>query len=110
MPSRNKLVKVRYDSNRVRLNTGEMELKDGGYVYRWTTPEKKRRAIYATNLEALRRKEEEIHEERRLGIREDQNNTTINEVFDLWQQTKRGIRDRTRTNYIYFYELFVKPI
>ena len=35
--------------------------------------------------------------------------TTVNEMFDLWCQLKRGIKDSTFKNYIYMYELFVKP-
>lgn len=30
-------------------------------------------------------------------------------MFDLWCQLKRGIKDSTFKNYIYMYELFVKP-
>ncbi len=110
MPSKTKLVKVRYDDNHVRLNKGESMRKGGGYCYRWSTPDKKRHSVYASTLESLRWKESQIEEDRSLGLREDQSTTTINEVFELWKATKRGIRDRTRTNYIYFYELFVMPI
>lgn len=35
MPSKTKLVKVRYDDNHVRLNKGESMRKGGGYCYRW---------------------------------------------------------------------------
>ena len=110
MPSITKLVKVRYDKNRVRLNPGESVRKSGGYCYRWTTSDKKRHSIYASTIEALRAKEAQIEDDRRWGIREDQSNTTVNEIFELWKLTKRGIRDRTRTSYIYFYELFVMPV
>lgn len=110
MPSKRKLVKVRYDDHHVRLNKGESMRKGGGYCYRWTTSDKKRHTVYATTLEGLRLKESQIEEDRSLGLREDQSNTTVNEVFELWKATKRGIRDRTRTNYIYFYELFVMPV
>ena len=42
-------------------------------------------------------------------IRSDVKSITVNEMFDLWCQLKRGIKDSTFKNYIYMYELFVKP-
>ena len=36
-------------------------------------------------------------------------NVTVNDVYELWCQLKRGIKDSTMKNYIYMYELFVKP-
>lgn len=33
----------------------------------------------------------------------------MNDVYELWCQLKRGIKDSTMKNYIYMYELFVKP-
>lgn len=32
-----------------------------------------------------------------------------NDLFDLWVQVKRGVKDSTMKNYIYMYEMFVKP-
>ena len=51
---------VRFDSNRVRLKTGETEKTTGGYEYRWTTREGKRKSIYAPTLERLRELELEL--------------------------------------------------
>ena len=104
-----KQVGVRYDSNRTRLKTGESQRPNGTYVYRWTTADGKRHATYAPTLKELRIQEEQIVVDKYNGIRTDKKNLTINEMFELWCQLKRGIKDSTFKNYIYMYELFVKP-
>lgn len=109
MASIKKTVKVRYDKNHVRLNKGEYQRADGRYCYRWTDLCKNRRAIYARTLDELRRLEKQIQRDRDDGIREDMSYATINQIFELWKETKRGLRDRTKTSYIYFYDLFVRP-
>ena len=109
MASIKKTVKVRYDKNHVRLNKGEYQRADGRYCYRWTDLCKNRRAIYARTLDELRRLEKQIQRDRDDGIREDMSYATVNQIFELWKETKRGLRDRTKTSYIYFYDLFVRP-
>ena len=109
MASIKKTVKVRYDKNHVRLNKGEYQRADGRYCYRWTDLCKNRRAIYARTLDELRRLEKQIQRNRDDGIREDMSYATVNQIFELWKETKRGLRDRTKTSYIYFYDLFVRP-
>ena len=109
MYSSKRTVKVRYDRNHVRLNKGESVRADGRYCYRWTSSDGKRQTVYANTLNELRFKEQGIAKDREDGIKEDQTNTTVNDVFELWKQTKRGIRDQTFKSYIYMYELFVKP-
>ena len=105
-----KLVGVRYDNNRTRLKTGESQRPNGTYVYRWTDTDGKRNAIYAPTLELLRIQEEQIVVDKYDGIRTDKKNLTVNDMFDLWCQLKRGIKDSTFKNYIYMFELFVKPV
>ncbi len=100
---------VRFDKNRVRLKTGETQRPNGTYAYRWTTPDGKRHSVYAPTLEKLREQEEQIIVDKHDGIRSDIKSLTVNEMFDLWCQLKRGIKDSTFKNYIYMYELFVKP-
>ena len=109
MASTNKTVKVRYDKNHIRLNKGEYQRPDGRYCYRWTDRCKHRRFIYAKTLDELRRLEKQIQRDRDDGIREDMSYATINQIFELWKETKRGLRDRTKTSYIYFYDLFIRP-
>ena len=100
---------VRFDSNRVRLKTGETEKTTGGYEYRWTTREGKRKSIYAHTLERLREMELELEIDKRDKIKADVHTLTVNDCFRLWKELKRGIKDSTFKNYIYMYEMFVMP-
>lgn len=101
--TKKKQVGVRFDSNRTRLKTGETQRPNGTYAYRWSTPDGKRHSIYAPTLEKLREQEEQIIVDKHDGIRSDVKSITVNEMFDLWCQLKRGIKDSTFKNYIYMY-------
>lgn len=68
-----------------------------------------RGCIYAATLEDLREQEEQILVDQHDGIKANIKNVTVNDVYELWCQLKRGIKDSTMKNYIYMYELFVKP-
>ena len=103
-------IKIRYDKHRVRLNSGEYCRKDGRYCFAWTGIDRKRHYVYASTLDELRKMEAQIQKDRDDGIREDMSDATINEIFELWKETKRGLRDRTKTSYVYFYDLFVRPV
>ena len=103
-------IKIRYDKHRVRLNSGEYCRKDGRYCFAWTGIDRKRHYVYASTLDELRKMEAQIQKDRDDGIRDDMSNATINEIFELWKETKRGLRDRTKTSYVYFYDLFVRPV
>lgn len=100
---------VRFDSKHIRLRTGESEKGNGTYVYRWTDKVGKRHAVYAPTLADLREQEEQIIVDRHDGIKTNVKNITVNDLFDLWVQVKRGVKDSTMKNYIYMYEMFVKP-
>lgn len=78
-------------------------------TYRWTDKLGKRNTIYAATLEDLREQEEQILVDQHDGIKANIKNVTVNDVYELWCQLKRGIKDSTMKNYIYMYELFVKP-
>lgn len=84
-------------------------MKNGSYIYRWTTPDGKRHAIYAPTLDELREKEETVLVNQHEGLRADVNNLTVNKVYLLWKDLKRGIKDSTMKNYMYMYETFVMP-
>ena len=101
---------VRYDSRHVKLRTGEGERDDGRYYYRWTDPYGHRHAIYSPTLEELRVREEQILVDRHDGIKTQAANRTLNDLYELWLETKRGIKDSTMQNYQYMYDQFVKPI
>jgi hypothetical protein len=82
----------RYDSNRVKLRTGEYQKANGHYEYRYTVFGKKY-SIYAKNLETLREKESEIQSlETAKQVKFDSRTTTLNDVFCLWKELKRGLR------------------
>ena len=80
----------RYDSNRVKLRTGEYQKLDGHYEYRYTVFGKTY-SVYAKNLETLREKESEIQSlETAKQAKFDSRTTTLNDVFYLWKELKRA--------------------
>ena len=99
---------VRFDSHHIRLRTGETEKKNG-YEYRWTTPDGKRHSTFAPTLDKLREIEEDLAADKHDGIKTDVKGLTVNDCYELWKELKRGIKDSTYKNYIYMYEMFVKP-
>ena len=101
---------VRYDNHHARLRDGESQRKDGSYSYRWTDRLGNRHAVYAQTLEKLREKEEQVQADIHDGIRADKRSMTINEMYNLWVELKRGIRNTTMSNYMYAYECNVRPV
>lgn len=99
----------RLDKSRITLRKGETQRKDGIYDYRWTSPDGKRHSVYASTLEELRAKEEQIAIDNHDGIKTETKLITVNEMFELWCDLKRGIKDNTFQNYKYMYNMFVKP-
>lgn len=99
--------KIRYDSRRARLRTGESQRPNGTYMYRWTTESGERRSVYAATLDDLRKQEEQLIVDRHDGLKETASDATINDVFKLWSEMKRGIKDSTMKNYMYMYRTFV---
>ena len=43
------------------------------------------------------------------GIKAEARYVTVNEMFDLWCQLKRGLKNNTFENYKYMYDTFVRP-
>lgn len=99
----------RYDSKRRLLRTGEIQRSDGYYTYRWTERNGKRHSVTANTLEELREKEDAIIRDKHDGIRTEAQNVTINDIFDMWRNMKRGLKDNTFQNYCYMYNMFVQP-
>lgn len=98
--------KRRDDKNRI-LKEGEAQRKNGTYEYKWRDRSGKRCGIYAKTLKELREKEEEVKRDALDGIRTVKKNLTINDLYKLWKQLKRGLKDNTFQNYCYLYEFFV---
>lgn len=65
--------------------------------------------LYAPTLDKLREYEEQVIVDRHDGIKTDVKALSVNDVFDLWCNLKRGVKDSTMKNYIYMYEMFVRP-
>lgn len=99
----------RKDKDRIVLRKGESQRPNGTYDYRWTGKDGKRHVVYAKTLEDLREKEKEIERDKSDGIKAEARYVTINDLFDLWKQIKRGLKDNTFQNYQYMYNTFVRP-
>ena len=97
----------RYDKKHRLLRIGETERTDGYYTFRWTSKDGKRHSVTTSTLEELREKEEEIRRDVSDGIRADSQNVTLNELYGLWKNLKRGLKDNTYQNYCYMYNQFV---
>ena len=98
----------RKDSKGRVLKENETQRKDGTYQYRWRTSDHKRHSIYVPTLEELREKEQTVLKDKSDGIRTDAQKVTLNDVYDLWVQLKKGLKDNTFQNYKYMYEQFVR--
>lgn len=102
------MVKRRKDSNNRVLKAGENERKQGGYQFRWNAEDGKRHYIYAKSLKELRVKEKEIVQDIDDGIRTDNLNLTMNDLYNIWVDVKKGLKPNTFNNYKYMYDHFVK--
>lgn len=98
----------RKDSKGRVLKENESQRKDSTYCYRWRTSDHKRHVVYARTLEELREKEQAVLRDKSDGIRTDAQKVTLNDIFDLWKQLKKGLKENTFQNYIYMYEQFVR--
>lgn len=101
-------MKKRKDSKNRVLKSGESERKTGGYQYRWETGDGKRHYIYANSLRTLREKEKQIIRDIDDGIRTNNLNLTLNDLYNVWIEVKKGLKSNTFNNYKYMYDHFVK--
>ena len=98
----------RTDKNRVVLRKGEYQRSDNGkYFFRWTDRHGKRCHISAATLSELREKETAVIRETMDGMGTMQK-STLNDLFDLWLEIKRGLKENTKTNYVYMYDQYVR--
>jgi integrase len=100
----------RKDSKGRVLRKGESQRKsDGRYIYQYTDPNGKRRVAYAHDLLELREKEKELVRDQLDGLESYcSGKTTLNYVFDRYISTKYDLKERTRVNYKYMYDHFVR--
>lgn len=97
----------RKDKSRVVLRTGESQRADGTYHFSWTDANHKRRYVYAKTLDELRYKEEQIAKDKSDGIKAEARYTTVNDIYELWKDLKRGLKNNTFENYKYMYETYL---
>lgn len=102
-------MKRRKDNKGRVLRDGESYRKtDGLYMYRWMGEDKKRHTVYHSTLEGLREKEDRIRHDLREGIKTGISKITLNDIYEMWKNDKRGLKQTTFTNYTYMYEHFVQ--
>lgn len=93
------LAKKRKDKKGRLLWTGESQRADGIYQYRYTDENHKRRYVYNTDLDALRRVEEEIERKKKAGICLSKPSLTVSELVENYLATKQGVRYNTKKGY-----------
>ena len=96
----------RKDSKNRVLKEGEYQRTNGTYEYKWRDKSGKRHSISDKTLEGLRSKEEKVLKD----IIDDINNgdnITVNDLFERWIDTKRGIKATTLTSYNRLYSRYV---
>ncbi|MCD8130563.1 MAG: site-specific integrase [Lachnospiraceae bacterium] len=98
----------RTDSKKRNLRTGEGQREDGRYYYRYTNLSGKRKMVYALTLADLREKEKQITRDLEDGIDSTGAEVTLNELFDLYLQTKTKLKESTVQSYSYMYNLYVR--
>jgi len=103
------MAKARKDNRGRALRKGESQRTDNTYVYTYTDPFKKRRFVYAKDLQTLREKQNKLKKEQLDGLDSYlAGNATLNFVFDRYMSTKYDLRKTTRSNYLYMYNHFVR--
>lgn len=99
----------RYGIKGEKLKVGESYNKALGlYVYRWTDKFGERHQISRKKLTDLREQEKKIERNLADGIRMGEQNITLNDVFEVWVKDKVGLKDNTKSNYVYMYRHFVQ--
>lgn len=98
----------RKDSKGRVLKENETQRPDGTYSYRWRTADGKRHAVYGRTLDELREKELLVLKDKSDGIRSDARSVTVNDIFDMWRNLKKGLKENTFQNYIYMYDQFAR--
>lgn len=101
-------IERRKDNKGRVLKEGEHQRPNGTYEYKWRDKTSKRHSIYAKTLDELREKEIDVLKDVIDGVRTDKTNLTVNDLYDLWVQLKRGLKNNTFSNYQYMYTQFVQ--
>ncbi len=97
------------DGARQVLRKGEGQRPNGSYYYRWSDRSGKRHMIYSKSLNLLRERERELELDQADSIKFEARFVTINDMYEVWKDLKRGLKNNTFENYKYMYETFVEP-
>ncbi len=93
--------KKRTDNKGRILRNGEMQrAEDNRYLYRYTDLSGKKRTVYAVTLVELREKEKQIERDLQDGIDSSKGDMTLNQMFQIYMETKSDLRESTRYNYM----------
>lgn len=104
------MAKVRKDGKGMVLHKGETYHRSRKlYSYSYTDALGKRKFIYASDLETLREREEEMMKNKldKLDVYVIAK-ADVNFVFDRYIATKTELRSTTMTNYVYTYDRYVR--
>lgn len=74
--------------------------EDNRYLYRYTDLSGNKRTVYAVTLVELREKEKQIERDLQDGIDSSKGDMTLNQLFQLYMETKSDLRESTHCNYI----------
>ncbi len=96
----------RKDKARTVLRKGEGQRSNGTYYYRWQDKKGNRHYLYAKSLQELREQEKQVEKDKYDGIKAEARYVTVNDLYELWKQIKRGLKDSTYENYTYMYDTF----
>ena len=118
------MIKERKDNKGRILLTGESQIRNGSYTYRYTDPQGKRRCVtnwrllpgdeapeWVTNPECLRDVENRILATRRRHVRvpaKDKN--TLNDFWEMYLSMKCEIAETTLVSYVYMYNKHVRDV
>lgn len=100
--------KKRTDSRGRVLKVGESQNKQGRYIYKWTDAAGKRNTVYAVTLQELRGKEQQIQKDIADGIDSRGGDLTLNQLFNVFMESKSNIRESTRINYTIHWNANIK--
>ncbi len=96
------------DKGRVLRDGESSRPKERRYMYRYTSTDGKRHAVYAADLNELRQKEEKIQRDIAGGIRVGEDSVTLNDIFEMWDKDNNMLKQTTKSNYNYMYKHFVR--
>ncbi len=74
--------------------------EDNRYLYRYTDLSGRKRTVYAVTLVELREKEKRIERDLQDGIDSSKGDMTLNQMFQIYMETKSDLRESTRYNYM----------